>query len=86
MPLANMHPEDVKAGLRKRFGSVAAFEAVRNLPTKSVSDVLRGRTSARVSLAIEEALATPVTLPVQSEVSDSSADHPAAHRLNSAAQ
>lgn len=54
--IAGLHPEDVKANLRKRWGTVARFEQERGLPEKSVNDVLRGRKSARVSNAIEAAL------------------------------
>jgi lambda repressor-like predicted transcriptional regulator len=56
---ASMHPEDVKAALRKRFKSVAAFERAKGLPAKSVTEVLRGRKSARVSTAIEAAITGP---------------------------
>lgn len=59
MPLT-MHPEDTKAALRKRYGTVSAFERAAGIPSKSVSDVLRGRKSARVSKAIEGALADPI--------------------------
>ena len=55
--LTHMHNEDVKAALRKRFGSVAAFERTRELPEKSVTDLLRGYTSARVRKAVEDAIA-----------------------------
>lgn len=58
--LTDMHPEDVKAALRKRFGSVAKFERMRGLPEKSVHDMLRQRKSARVSRAIEAALTEPL--------------------------
>jgi lambda repressor-like predicted transcriptional regulator len=81
----NMHPEDVKAGLRKRFGTVAAFEEARGLPPKSVNDLLRGRPSARVAKAIQDALDTPLPLHPQSEHSDSSEESDGAHRLNRAA-
>ncbi len=56
MPLASMHREDVKAALRKSFGSIFAFERANALPRKSVSDVLRGRPNQRVTSAIEQAL------------------------------
>lgn len=38
-----MHREDVKAAIRKRFGSLKAFERAENLPLKSVSGVLAGQ-------------------------------------------
>ena len=54
--LATMHREDVKAALRKSFGSIFAFERAHDLPRKSVSDVLRGRPNQRVTSVIEHAL------------------------------
>ncbi len=82
MTLITRHPEDVKAELRKRFGTVAAFERATDLPEKSVNDLFRGRISARVATAIEQALKRPVP---QSEHSDSSAHLPS-HRLNAGAR
>lgn len=81
MTLATMHPEDIKAALRKRARSIAAFERDHGLPKKSVSDVLRGRKSARVINAIEKAISgAPL-----SETSDSSGGKKN-HRLNGGAQ
>lgn len=50
------HPEDIKAAIRKRYGSVRAFIAAHDLPTTGVSDIFRGRTSKRVTDAIEQVL------------------------------
>lgn len=50
------HPEDIKADLRKRFRSIAAFERAYGLPERSVKDVLRGRSRPKVALAIADAL------------------------------
>lgn len=61
MQLASMHREDVKAALRKSFGSIFEFERSHDLPRKSVSDVLRGRPNQRVTSAIERALAARET-------------------------
>ncbi len=60
MVIAAMHREDVKAALRKSFGSIFAFERAYDLPRKSVSDVLRGRPNQRVTSAIEKVLADPM--------------------------
>lgn len=71
-------PEDVKAVIRKRFGSVRQFVAAKNLPQTGVSDLFRGRTSQRVRDAVERVLvenAQSITL------DDSEATEPA-HRLN----
>lgn len=71
----DMHPEDVKAELRKRFGTVFDFEDKAGLPRKSVSDFLRGRPNRRVSDAIVAALAT------LADKSDGSAAERDSHRL-----
>jgi lambda repressor-like predicted transcriptional regulator len=52
----NPHPEDIKADLRKRFRSVAAFERAYGLPARSVKDVLRGKSRPKVARAIADAL------------------------------
>lgn len=81
--LAAIHPEDVKAGLRKRYGTVADFERAKGLPPKSVTEVLRGRAWRRVSDAVEAALQETEPSHPSSEASDSSDGSAAAHRLNS---
>jgi lambda repressor-like predicted transcriptional regulator len=81
MQLATMHPEDIKAGLRKRFGTVFAFEQANGLPKRSVADVLRGRPNARVIKAIEDALNLPAPDSNQSNLSDSSEIDGGTHRL-----
>ena len=78
--LSEMHREDIKAALRKKFGSVAAFERARSLPAKSVSDLLRGQKSARVEQAVVEAITDKV--PQQSEGSDDSRKKGPPQRLN----
>ena len=59
-----LHREDIKAAIRKEFGSVARFEREHGLPIKSVTDFLRGRRSARVESAVNSVI--PITLPSQS--------------------
>lgn len=54
--LGETHPEDVKAAIRKQFGTISRFVEARNLPTTGVSDLLRGRPSRRVSEAVEAVL------------------------------
>jgi len=53
-----MHREDIKADIRKSFGSVAAFERLHGLPAKSVTDFFRGRSSQRVKAAVEQAVSS----------------------------
>jgi lambda repressor-like predicted transcriptional regulator len=86
MHIASMHPEDVKAAIRKRFGTIAAFERAKSLPEKSVHDLFRGRASARVSKAVEDALSMPAPEIAESELSDCSANGRGSHRLISAAR
>lgn len=81
---AAMHPEDVKAGIRKRYGSVAEFERKKGLPPKSVTDVLRGRAWRLVSEAIAAALQEDEPPHPLSEGSDNSAVSNVAHRLSGA--
>ena len=76
-----MHPEDLKAALRKRFGTIIAFEDAHKLPRKSVNDFLRGRSNQRVKDAIAKVLS-----PEQSELSDGSEEIHGAHRLNAGAK
>lgn len=82
MLLDTMHREDVVATIRKRYGSVAAFERELGLPTKSVNEVLRGRANARVSDAVEKLLADNDPQPECSGYSERSQG---AHRLSSTA-
>lgn len=77
MRTAKMHPEDIKAALRKRHGSVFAFEDANDLPRKSVSDFLRGRSNKRVAKAIAKAVS-----PSKADLSDVSVTNTHAHRLN----
>ncbi len=67
MGLESWHREDVKALLRRRYGSVGAFEQAKGLPRASVSDVLRGRTVARTTTAILEELNKPDLLPAEGD-------------------
>lgn len=56
MMLDLMHPEDVKAAIRKQYGTISRFIEERDLPATGVSDLLRGRTSRRVREAVEDVL------------------------------
>ena len=82
MLLFKMHPEDVKAEIRKRFATVSAFERKFELPSKSVHDLLRGRASARVEKAVEAVIKRPVSEFSKSECSDITKSRMRKHRLN----
>lgn len=62
MSIDAMHPEDVKAAIRKRYGSINAFVRQKGLPATGVSDLFRGRTSRPVKEAIETALSEPESI------------------------
>lgn len=55
------HHEDIKAAIRKRYGSLAAFEVAKGLPNQSVRDVLRGRASERIAIVIAAELGLGLT-------------------------
>lgn len=78
MMLDQTHKEDVKAVLRKRYRTVAAFIEAKGLPKTGVSDLFRGRTSRRVREAIEEVLQDEV----DSMKLDASEKRRRPHRLN----
>lgn len=77
-----LHPEDLKAAIRKRYGTVRAFERFHGIPINSVPDLLRGRQSAPVTKVIEAFLGTPFTLSTESNSLDCSAVAARKHRLN----
>lgn len=54
------HKEDVKAALRKRFGTLRQFEHERGLAPRSVTDVLRGKPSQPTAVAIANELGCEV--------------------------
>jgi len=86
MTLPDMHPEDIKAEIRKRFRTVAAFERHFSLPAKSVNDLMRGNKSQRVAETIQSVIERPVSEFAKSEFSDDSDTHAPAHRLNDEAR
>lgn len=65
MQIHDLHPEDVKAEIRKRFGTVRDFERTNGLPIGGVRDILRGRTSERIERAIESVLMEVSDTPLQ---------------------
>jgi lambda repressor-like predicted transcriptional regulator len=83
--LDRFHSEDVKAILRKRYRSVAAFERAEGLARQSVTEILRGRPSARTRKAVERVIRDHLKS-VESIVSVDSAAGTPAHRLNAGAR
>lgn len=83
MLIHEFHPEDIKAAIRKRYRSLLAFERAHNLPRQGVSEILRGRTSARIERAIRRVMAEDKTLSAVRAISaTSSTEEAPAHRQN----
>lgn len=51
-----MHKEDLKAALRKKFGTIRKFEIEAGLSKGSVHEIMRKRRWAKVERAIEGAI------------------------------
>lgn len=49
-----VHREDVKATIRKRYGTVVAFQVARGLAGQQVRDLLRGKSNAALSVIADE--------------------------------
>lgn len=88
MSATTYHPEDVKAALRKRHGTLAEFARAREIKPQALADWFRGRTSAHVAdLIAEELGVSEVCIAArQSMTMDDSATVGAPHRLNAAAR
>ncbi len=85
-----MHPEDVKAELRKRHRTVKAFEAQAGLANDSVRDVLRGKSSRRTAEAIAASIEKPLNEVFPDRFVDRIPDHTSrkrdAHGLSAGAR
>lgn len=55
-----MHKEDIKAALRKEFGSLLEFEREYGLPKESSSQHLRGKSSFKVAAAMADAIGVEI--------------------------
>jgi lambda repressor-like predicted transcriptional regulator len=55
-----LHPEEVKAQLRMRYGTLTAFEKALGLPLRSVSFLLQGKAIMPTAEAIADALDIPL--------------------------
>lgn len=85
-----MHPEDIKAAIRKRHGTMAEFERARGLAKRSVTDVLRGKPSRPTAKAIAAEVGHKLEdlFPgnPQSAFADNSSETSDAHRQNAEAK
>ena len=78
-----VHPEDIKAAIRKRYRSVRRFEVAEKLARNGVADMLRGRKSRRTEVAVRRVLAEDEKWGgLKSIASEASADSRANQPLN----
>ena len=82
MSVTGIHKEDIKAALRKRHGTVAAFASARGLKAQQVRDWLRGRTSAAVAEQVVRELGVVQVQHGESINVDDSRASCTSHRLN----
>lgn len=83
MLLDQMHPEIVKAVIRKRFGTIGRFQESRDLPSTAVADLMRGKGAQRTREAVEEVLQEEETNPINLGDSEPAT---VAHRLSGTAR
>ncbi len=53
MPVTAVHPEDVKAEIRKRFGTIENFARSHQIKPMLVFDLLRGQSSTASKIVAE---------------------------------
>lgn len=84
------HREDIKAGLRKKHGSIAQFERSKGLPQRSVKDVLNGKSRPDIAKAVAAELDRPPHVVFPDRFSPNgdalSRRNPASHLPNGAAK
>lgn len=83
--IAGLHNEDIKASIRKKYGTLNAFERAHGLPHNSVSAWMRGNPSRPVRSAVEAHLRSIISpLPGNDKLIPSKPKR-RAHRLNETA-
>lgn len=90
MKATQMHREDVKALLRKRYGSIERFSAAKDLASQAVRDLLRGKSRRALAAVAAEIGVAPDQLVITYDgpfcgVSHSNT-HAKPHRLNGGAK
>lgn len=87
MDYRDFHPEDVKAAIRKRFGTLNIFEQQHGLAHNGVADMLRGRTSARTAKVVNAVLLmeSASNAPKLSNGADDTRKRRVSHRQNAQA-
>lgn len=89
MLIETLHKEDIKAAIRKRYRSIAAFERAKNLGKGSVSEILRGGANKRTTKAVERILREECDGEANAGlhmIPCDTARTPVAHRLNAEAR
>lgn len=89
MSSVTMHPEAVKAAIRMRHGTLAAFAAMHRLEAQAVRDLLRGMSSTAKPHVAELLGIEPDQLVISRDSTDvefHSALTSSAHRLNAGAR
>lgn len=84
-----MHPEAVKAVIRMRHGTLAAFAAVHRLKADAVRDTLRGTSSTAKPHVAELLGVDPDHLVISKDSTNAESDsklEPAPHSLNAVAR
>ena len=66
MSATTVHREDVKAILRKRYGSLEAFQVAHGLEGQQVRDLLRGKSKTACAAVAEELGVDPEQLVITS--------------------
>ena len=79
-----MHPEDVKAILRKRYGSIENFALAKGIKSQAVRDMLRGKARGPAAEVAEELGIDPEQLIISSVLvcGTHSNDDTGSHSLN----
>lgn len=56
MTFNDLHHQDVRAAIRKRYGSIASFEQLKGIRKGGVHDLLRGHGGPRAKEEVEKLL------------------------------
>lgn len=90
MVMTTIHREDVKALLRKRYGSIENFASLSGIESQAVRDFLRGKSNAVKQLVAKELGVEPDHLTIIFNkvplCGGHNKDDRSAHRLNAGAK
>ena len=80
--LKGLHYEDIKASIRKKWGTLSAFEKANGLYPKSVHNHFRGLRNKKVEAAVEAHLLSIISPFAGGDSSQPTTRKPRNHRLN----